>query len=134
MSGIHAPVVALYAGLLGLVFLYLSVRVIGNRRRARVALGVAGDAGLERAARVQGNFAEYVPLILVLVWLVEASSYPAWVVHGLGGALLAGRVVHAYGVAQADEDFRFRVSGMVLTFAALAGSAALLLAGRLVGG
>ena len=134
MSGVHAPVVALYAGLLGLVFLYLSVRVIGNRRRAQIALGVAGDAGLERAARVQGNFAEYVPLILVLVWLVEGSGYPAWAVHGLGGALVAGRAIHAYGVSQAREDFRFRVTGMVLTFATLAGSAGLLLAGRLFGG
>lgn len=134
MSAIHAPVVGLYAGLLGLVFLYLSVRVIGNRRRARIALGVAGDAGLERAARVQANFAEYTPLILLLVWLVEVSLYPAWVVHGLGGALLAGRVVHAYGVSQVREDFRFRVTGMVLTFGALAAGAVLLVGARLVGG
>ena len=133
MSGVHPPVVALYAGLLGLVFLYLSIRVIGNRRRAQVALGVGGDARLERAARVQANFAEYAPLILLLVWLVEMSGYPAWVVHALGGALLAGRVVHAYGVSQAREDFRFRVTGMLLTFGALAVGSVLLVAGRLAG-
>ena len=133
MMGIHTPIIALYAGLLGLVFLYLSVQVIGHRRRVRVALGVAGDARLERAARVQANFAEYTPLILLLVWLVEMSRYPAWVVHGLGGALLVGRVVHAYGVSQVREDFRLRVTGMVLTFGALAAGAVLLVGVWLAG-
>jgi len=131
--GIHPPIIALYAGLLGLVFLYLSVQVIGHRRRARVALGVVGDVGLERAARVQANFAEYAPLILLLVWLVEVSQYPAWVVHGLGGALLVGRVVHAYGVSQMREDFRFRVTGMALTFGTLAAGAVLLVGAWLAG-
>ena len=134
MRGTQMPIVALYAGLLGLIFLYLSMRVIRNRRRAQIALGIAGDAALERAARVQGNFAEYAPLILLLLWLVETSAYPAWVVHGLGAALLAGRVLHAYGVSQAREDFRFRVAGMMLTFATLGVSAGLLVVGRLAGG
>ena len=83
---------------------------------------------------MQGNFAEYAPLILLLLWLVETSAYPAWVVHGLGAALLAGRVLHAYGVSQAREDFRFRVAGMMLTFATLGVSAGLLVVGRLAGG
>jgi uncharacterized membrane protein YecN with MAPEG domain len=36
-------------------------------------------------------------------------------IHILGAALLAGRVAHSYGVSQTNENFRFRVTGMLLT-------------------
>ena len=37
--------------------------------------------------------------------------------------LLLGRLLHAYGVSRPREDFRFRVTGMVLTFTVLLSSA-----------
>jgi len=58
----------------------------------------------------------------------------ALLVHGLGLVLLLARLSHAYGVSQARENFRFRVFGMVGTFAVLVVSALVLLsttAGRL---
>lgn len=112
-----------YAALLGLLFAYLSVRVISARRRARVALGDGGDRALLRRQRVQGNFAEYVPLVLVLMTLVELQGAPAPLLHAIGLALLAGRLVHAIGVSREPEPFRLRVAGMALTFAALIGGA-----------
>lgn len=43
--------------------------------------------------------------------------------------LLTGRVVHAVGVSQEDENFALRVTGMALTFTAiLCGAAVNLLA------
>lgn len=123
----HPPAIALYAALLGLVYVRLSLRVIGHRRSSKIAIGTKGDVHLERAARVHGNFAEYAPLGLVLIYFVEATGYPWWVVHPLGVLLLAGRLLHAHGVAQEREDYRFRVSGMVGTFLALIASAGLLL-------
>lgn len=39
-----------------------------------------------------------------------------WVAHGLCLAPLAGRVLHADGVSQANEVCKFRVAGMVRTF------------------
>jgi hypothetical protein len=41
--------------------------------------------------------------------------------------LLLGRSLHAFGMSQETEDFRLRVSGMSLTFAAIAGAALTLL-------
>ena len=35
-------------------------------------------------------------------------------------ALVAGRVVHAYGVSQEHENIRLRIAGMAATFAVLA--------------
>ena len=129
----HVPVTGIYAALLGLMFLRLSINVIRQRRRAHIALGTGGDAGIERAARVHGNFAEYVPLLLGLIYLVEASGYPAWWVHVLGSALLAGRVAHAFGVSRSPEVFLFRTVGMVVTFLVLLVAAVMLLAAAALG-
>jgi uncharacterized protein len=114
---------ALWAGLLAPVCLWLSVRVIGQRRRAQVPIGTGGDAALERAVRAQANFAEYVPFALLLMALGEAGGAPGWVLHPLGALLLAGRLAHGWGIVRTPEDFRFRVGGMVATFGAIGGGA-----------
>lgn len=118
-----------YAGLLTLVFVALSLRVIGARRGARISLGDGGDKALLRRQRVHANFAEYVPLALVLMLLAELQGVPRPVVHGLGLALLAGRLVHAAGVSREPENFKLRVTGMALTFTALISGALVNLAG-----
>lgn len=43
---------------------------------------------------------------------------------------MIGRLSHAYGVSQLKEDFRFRITGMVLTFTVIAVAAITLLALR----
>ena len=126
-------IVPLYAGLLALVFVGLSAFVIRQRGRAKVAIGAGGDALLERAMRVHANFAEYVPLAVVLLALTELQRAPAWLLHALGLLLLVGRLAHAYGVSQEKENFRFRVSGMMATFATLVIAALYLIWRSLIG-
>lgn len=121
------PGVALYAALLALLFIALSVRTIGLRRRLRIAVGDAGNAEMLRAMRVHSNFAEYVPLALLLLYFTEISGAPLLLVHVLGSALLLGRLMHAYGVSQAHENFRYRVFGMAMTLGSLGVCAAYLL-------
>ena len=110
------PVTALYAGLLGLGFVWLATRVIKARRLYRVAIGDGQHRLVQRAIRAHGNFAEYVPFALLLLALCELNGLPDWALHVLGVVLLAGRVVHAHGIAQEPENFRFRVLGTSLTF------------------
>ncbi len=69
-----------------------------------------------RAMRVHSNFSEYVPLSLLLIYLVEGTAANSVFIHCLGSGLLAGRLSHAYGLSQTNENFKFRVSGMALTF------------------
>jgi len=106
----------LYAALLGIVFVLLSVRTLRLRRRLQVAVGDGGNVLMLRAMRVHGNFAEYVPLGLLMIAGAEVLSAPAALVHGLGILLLVGRLVHAFGVSQEPEMFAYRVGGMALTF------------------
>lgn len=115
----------LYAGLLGLQFIVLSLKVIRTRRESRIPLGDGVDQALLRCLRVQANFAEYVPLCLLLIALAEVQQMPSWLLHGLGTALLTGRLLHATGVGRNPEPYRLRVAGMSLTFAVLAVGATL---------
>ena len=113
------PIVSLYAALLALFFVALSARTVLLRRRLGIAIGDAGNAAMLRAMRAQANCAEYVPLGLLLIYLVEQSGADARFVHTLGLCLLIGRVVHAFGVSRVKERYAYRVIGMVLTFTPL---------------
>lgn len=117
MEGLITP---FYAGFLGLLLLILSIRVILNRRSLQVAIGHGNQPKLERAMRVQANFAEYVPLCLLLLFMLEMSSGGGGTqIHSLCILLLAGRCLHAYGVSQQEEKLPIRVAGMVMTFVVL---------------
>lgn len=105
-----------YAALLAVLYVVLSVRTLRLRRALQIALGDGGDERLLRSIRAHANFAEYVPLGLLLMVGVETTAGGRVVVHILGCILLAGRLLHAYGVSRAPEVFMFRVSGMALTF------------------
>ncbi|HEV2555830.1 MAG TPA: MAPEG family protein [Bosea sp. (in: a-proteobacteria)] len=126
-------IVPVYAALLALLFVMLSLAVVRQRRSGRVAIGTAGDRELERRVRVHGNFAEYTPLALLLLAMAEIRGAPGLLLHGLCLCLLLGRASHAWGVSHLDEDLRFRVAGMVATFATLIAAALTILVQALVG-
>lgn len=117
------PVTPLYAAVLALMFVALSVRTLRMRRQLRIAVGDKGDERMLRAMRVHANFAEYVPLSLLLIYMFEARSGTSVLIHALCVCLIVGRFSHAYGVSRIDEDYRYRVFGMSMTFTALAVSA-----------
>ncbi|WP_072390920.1 MAPEG family protein [Hyphomicrobium sp. CS1GBMeth3] len=119
------PVTAFSASLLAFLFLLLSARVITQRREARVEIGVGESAELLRRSRVHANFAEYVPMALLMLTFAESLKAPLIVLHVLGLALLAGRLLHAYGLSQTPHVLRLRTLGMVLTLGTI-GLAALL--------
>jgi len=118
-------ITAFYAALLAVLFLFLSVRVIGWRRERRVEFGHGEDTELLRRMRVHANFAEYVPFTLLLMALAESMAPPHLLLHIAGLLLVAGRLLHAYGVSQSPAILRYRVYGMTLTLVAL-GLAALI--------
>lgn len=116
-----------YAALMALLFVALSIRTLRLRHRFQVAIGPGEEPLLERAMRVHANFAEYVPIALLLVLFVEMATRNGTLVHALGVLLIAGRGLHAYGVSQLRENFRYRVAGMTLTFTVIITAAVTLL-------
>ncbi|MEW9799152.1 MAPEG family protein [Alteromonas sp. CYL-A6] len=113
------PITAFYASLLGLCYLYLSMLVIGVRRKNRISLGDGGNEDLRRLSRAHGNFSEYVPITLLLIACLEANIGQIWWIHLLACALLFGRLLHAYGIRQHAGASWQRLVGMLMTFGAL---------------
>ena len=123
-----------YAALIALLFVALSVRALRLRHRFSVAVGSGGEPELERAIRAHANCAEYVPIALLLVFFLEVTTELAVWIHLLGARLLLGRLVHAYGISQVRENFAFRILGMAMTFTVIVGAAAALLVDTLFNG
>jgi len=119
-------ITAFYAGVLGLMYLGLSLRVVQFRRRG-IPLGDGGDQRMMRIIRGHGNFGEYVPLILVLMLILELGRTSLYVLHALGIALVAGRVLHGYALSFSVRSRFGRLWGAALTFAALLVAAVLCL-------
>jgi uncharacterized membrane protein YecN with MAPEG domain len=109
-------VIPFYAAILALLYVYLSARTIGFRRKSRVSIGDGGDQELLRAVRMHANYAEYVPISLILLTFVELQAAPLLLVHVLGSLLLIARISHAYGISSVQAKGIFRVGGMAGTF------------------
>jgi uncharacterized membrane protein YecN with MAPEG domain len=122
------PVItALYAGILGFLGLVLASRVVQHRQRHRIALGDEGNEDMQRAMRVFGNFTEYVPMILLLMGFGEMLGAHKWLSHGLGASLVAGRLLHAWGLSTTSGTSLGRLLGVTLTWLALLVSSAMLI-------
>jgi uncharacterized protein len=121
---------SLYAALLALVFAALSIWVVAGRAQFRVNHGDGGNEDLNRRIRAHANFAEYVPLILLLVALLEAGGAGRGTVHALLLPLLVARLMHPIGMVApvgSRQQGVFRGVGASATLLILVVSAVLLL-------
>jgi len=119
------PITALYAALLAVVLLVLSFRVMGARGSTKTSLGDGGHPELTHRIRAHANFAEYTPLCLILIALAESLHAQPLALHGLGAALLVGRIAHGYGISQTPQFIPGRFIGMILTLIVLIAGAGL---------
>ena len=120
-------ITAFYAALLAFLFIGLSVRTVQMRHRFKIAIGDAANPAMLRAMRAHANFTEYVPLGILLIFFVETTGASMYIDHVLGASIFAGRIMHAYGVSQTNENFRFRIVGMALTLTPIFAASVLLL-------
>ena len=118
MSTLSLSIVPVYAAVLGILFLALTIAVIRNRYRLKVSLG-GGDERMNRIIRGHGNFAEYVPMSLLLLAFAEIGGTEALVIHLGGLALLCGRLLHGYALALTPRNLPARRYGMILTLASI---------------
>jgi uncharacterized membrane protein YecN with MAPEG domain len=117
-------------GVLALLFAALGMQVSRLRRGNKVLFGDGGNIKLRSAIRAHANFAEYVPIIVLMVAMLEMSGMPAIRVHLLMAALLVARLLHPLGMYVGPKTLQFqicRVGGIVLTTLVLIASALLLL-------
>jgi uncharacterized membrane protein YecN with MAPEG domain len=113
------PITSLYAALLALLFVVVSVRTISARKHARISLGSGDNKVLERRIRIHGNFAEYIPFALILLALSELAEVTPLILHSAGIALLLGRILHVYALDRETQKLSYRILGMQLTLTTL---------------
>jgi uncharacterized protein len=106
---------AIHAGILGLIYLVLTARVIVHRRDKGISIGAGDDRDLEYKVRAHGNFVETVPLALILMGLAEVGGTSPLLIHLAGVALILGRLAHAAAFWRRPQNLMLRSVGMVLT-------------------
>ncbi len=127
-----AQAAALWSGLLLLLMVMLSIRVVLARRSNRVLLGDGGNAQVLLAGRVFGNASEYIPAGVAALAALTLLGAPAYALHVIGGGLFLGRVIHAIGLSDKKPTLA-RVLGMFLTYLALIGAGGMLVVHAFVG-
>lgn len=116
---------AIFAAILAIFFVFLSFQIIKQRQKSQTALG-CGDNNieLERRIRAHGNFSEYSPLFLLLLFFLEFLKAAKIEITILGMIFVIGRMLHAYGMIK-EEKYEgtklvtppnCRKKGMILTF------------------
>ncbi len=77
---------------------WLTMRIGQVRHKAGVSIGDGGNEVLTRRMRAQLNFAEQVPLTLILIGVIElAGKGGAWLAP-LGAVFMLGRIAHGIGM------------------------------------
>ena len=113
----------LFAALHIVLMLFLAYRVVAHRHSAKIGLGVGTDYKLERKVRAHANFAEYVPMALLALALLELCGLGAMWLYAFGGALFVGRLLHAFGLSRKSGTSPGRFLGTLLTWVSLAAMA-----------
>ena len=125
-----------YLSILLLLYIVLGLQVSRLRRGNRVLFGDGDNIKLRSAIRAHANFAEYVPIIALMVGMLEMSGISATRVHLLMGALLLARLIQPIGMYVGPRTWQFqvcRVGGILITLAVMLGAAIAGLAAILAG-
>lgn len=92
------PVALVTAGAAALINFWLGLRIGRLRISEKVMVGDGGNPRLIARMRAHLNFAEYAPIVLILIALVEmarGTQFWLWIVALL---FVVGRVLHAFGM------------------------------------
>ena len=113
-------ITAMYAAIFGILFIGFSLYVSAVRAKTGVSTGDGGNIAMVVAMRRHGNMAESTPFALLLMALAEANDLSAMWVHIAGLVLIAGRLIHPFGIGEGGGNFPARIVGQSATYIAMA--------------
>jgi uncharacterized membrane protein YecN with MAPEG domain len=120
------PITLGTAALLGLMYVPLSILVTAARMRSGTGLGLGPEpdpaipSPLLIASRRHAHFAEYVPMSLILLGLLESSGLARTVLLGFAGTLILARALLSFGI-NAKTPNPWRLSGNMLQWLVILG-------------
>lgn len=92
----NVHITLLYGGLTFLFVLFLGMNVSRARGKHKAGFGTMPPE-IARDVRAHGNAAEWAPMAILLLLLLELSGLSSLALHLLGGSILLGRVIHGVG-------------------------------------
>jgi hypothetical protein len=92
------PVTTFVAGVFALMLVPLSLQISMRRLEVKTMAMDAKDDLLRRRIRAFGNFAEYAPMMLIVLGLAEAAGSPTALLWPLAACFVGSRVAHAAGM------------------------------------
>ncbi|MBY4636691.1 MAPEG family protein [Sphingopyxis sp. XHP0097] len=116
------PVTAFVAAVCALLLLATAIDTVRQRLRVKAAFGDHGDAKLISASRSHGNLAEYAPITIILLGLLETARANHMALMVIGAIFLIGRVAHVIGLyapVVAGKPPLGRQVGVLATFGTL---------------
>lgn len=117
----------IYAAILGLMLIALTVAVVAKRARTGINLFHETDMMLGSAIRRHGNFIELVPMALILMAMAELAGTPAGWLHAMGATLVLARAVHPFGINPEGSAVAARIVGSVGTWVVMLAAIAMIL-------
>ncbi len=114
------PITLTIAGAAAILHVWLSLRVSRLRRPLKIGVGDGGNEVLARRMRAHGNFAENVPLMLILLGLVELAIGGNLWLWGAAILFILARIAHAFGMDRPGANL-LRVGGIGISWTVLLG-------------
>ena len=111
-------ITATYAAILAFFYVAMSFYVIITRAKTDTLLGAGDSIPMLVAMRRHGNLSEYMPFAILMMALAEVLGLGTTWLHVSGVALVAGRLIHPFGVTE-KSPLPPRVIGVLATFAAI---------------
>jgi len=131
MMVLTLPVTLASAAVLGVINLWLALRIVRMRLQDEVLIGDGGDDLLAGRMRAHANLVEYAPFVLVLLALIELARGSGLVLGITALVFVLARIAHPMGMDLRRSNLP-RAGGAILTWLVLAfltGWAALIAAG-----
>ena len=110
------------AGAAALLNFWLSYRIATLRSSENIWVGDGGHPQLTARMRAQLNFAEYTPLVLILMGLIEFARGTSTWLWAAGIIYILGRIVHPFGLDKQTAS-PLRAAGILTTWIVLIGLA-----------
>ena len=116
------PITLTIAGAAALLHIWLASRVGRLRGQFKVSVGDGGNEALLRRMRAHANYAENMPIFVILLGLLELAGGDRRILWGLGIAFIIARILHAFGMDRASPS-RLRMIGIVVSGLLIVGAA-----------
>jgi len=114
------PVSAVFAAILGLLLIFLSLLVSRHRLKLKQGMGVSEDIDFQATVRAHANLVEYAPMGLIMLAVAELNGVPGALIYWTGMGFVVGRLLHAFGMINGRGGPHIaRMAGILLTWLAI---------------